>query len=161
MPSRCACGRFCRWDAYRGRWWCDRCERSPAEPATSPETRAQLEAAGWDPGKLGRALLRRERRSRPPALDVEALPRRVAHVTHALIEAQSAYAFGQQPLRSGEVVLYDGEALDARQTASALRRARNHGLVACAGRYWFPTFLALEHRRALEERYLRETDEGG
>lgn len=88
-----------------------------------------------------------------------ALPRRIAHVVHALMEAQGPYAFGQMPLRAGEVVVYDGEATTARQTGNALKRARTRGLVMNAGSLWFPLPHALERKREFEERYLNDTEE--
>lgn len=92
-------------------------------------------------------------------LDVEALPRRVAHAVHALMEASGPYAFGMGALRPSEVMLYDAEAISPSATNHALLRAmRDYDLVdrARTGLY-FPTTLAYENRLAFEDRYLRET----
>jgi hypothetical protein len=92
-------------------------------------------------------------------LDVEALPRRVAHVVHALIESSSPYAYGEGFRSVGEVMVYDAEAITPNATNSALLRAmRQYGLVDRAGQgLYFPTNLALDHRRQLEDRFLCET----
>jgi hypothetical protein len=91
-------------------------------------------------------------------VDVEALPRRVAHVVHALLEAQGPMAHGPMPLRCREVMEYDGEALTARATGRALQRARDRGLAQNWGSLWSPTFLASHYKRQFEDRYLRETE---
>jgi uncharacterized protein (DUF983 family) len=43
MPStRCPdCGRFCMYDAYYARWWCDNCERK-VDPETRDERQKKL-----------------------------------------------------------------------------------------------------------------------
>lgn len=93
-------------------------------------------------------------------LDVDALPRRVAHVTHALMESSTQYAFGMGLRTPSEVMIYDEEALSLSATSHALVRAMRRGLVDRGGHgLWFPTNLALDHRRAFEDRYLRDTGE--
>lgn len=94
-------------------------------------------------------------------LDVEALPRRVAHVVHAIMEASGPYAHGSGILTAREIMLYDAEALSPKATAAGLREAqRRYGLVSYIGKgLWLPTNLALDHKRAFEDRYIRETDE--
>lgn len=96
-------------------------------------------------------------------LDVEALPRRVAHATYALLhlpEIEREYPYG--PYKASEVLLCDGESYSAQMTGAALREAQKKGLcmyVPGGEGYWTPTNLAREHKRAFEDRYLRETDE--
>lgn len=87
----------------------------------------------------------------------EDIPRRVAHVTHALMEAWTAVG-GSAPVTTAEVCEYDSEALSARHTAAALCRARDHGLAGGTGGLWFATPRAWELRRILEERTLAEVD---
>lgn len=95
--------------------------------------------------------------------DVNALPRRVAHAVHALMEVRNDVTVGPYGhFKASEVVLYDSEALTARHTGTALREAQKLGLAAYIGRgLWTATNLALENRAAFEERYIRETDEAG
>lgn len=88
---------------------------------------------------------------------VEGLPRRTAHALHGLLEW--CHNNPNMPPTSAEAQLYDGEALSARQTAAGLRHAHRLGLVAFTGCYWCPMNGAYELRSALEDRYLRETDE--
>lgn len=94
-------------------------------------------------------------------LDVDALPRRVAHVAHALMAASDPMAFGIGPLKVSEIMIYDGESLSPAATNSALLRAmRKHRLVDRVGYgLYIPSIIALDNRAALEERYLRDTDE--
>lgn len=102
----------------------------------------------------------------PAPLDVEALPRRVAHATHAVMAVCNDQDLGPYgPFRASEVVLYDGESLSARETGRALADASRLGLVMNWGRrggrcFWSASAHALDHRRAFEDRYLRDTDEG-
>jgi hypothetical protein len=85
------------------------------------------------------------------------LPRRVAHVTHALM-ARWTDKDGSGPLTTAEICEYDSEALTAAHTAAALTRARQLGLASSAGPgLWFATDRAWEMRRALENRFLSET----
>jgi malate synthase len=60
------------------------------------------------------------------------------------------------PVTASEIQIYDEEALTVRSTSSALARARSHGLCVNAGRYWVPSYVALDLRGALEDRYLAE-----
>jgi hypothetical protein len=87
-----------------------------------------------------------------PASEVAALPRRVAHATHALLAAA-----GQMPLKASEILLYDVEALSAASTGAALREAARKGLVANAGGLWFPRERAHRLQAQLEDRFLAET----
>lgn len=87
------------------------------------------------------------------------LPRRVAHVMHALMESSSPYAYGVGPRTTREVMEYDHEALYLSSTFDALSRAMKRGL--CARTLdrpvlWFPTRLALDLQQELEDRYLNE-----
>lgn len=93
-------------------------------------------------------------------LDVEALPRRVAHAVHALMEIRNDVTVGPYgPYRASEIVLYDGEAMSVRATAAALREAQKRGLAVYVGRgLWTAAGIALDHRRAFEDRYIRETE---
>lgn len=107
------------------------------------------------------------------------LPRRVAHVTFALLAAAAEQKGGAT---TAEVMLYDEEALSARETAAALRHAQRKGLAVCGGKFtewrgpdpdpgrgrleakrreslWVPTPLAYDLRKALESRFLRERGE--
>jgi hypothetical protein len=86
------------------------------------------------------------------------LPRRTAHAAHALLCATRELSM---PATAAEVVLYDEEALSARCTGAALREAARRGLAVRAGRYWVPTFAAMEMRGILEERFLRDTEREG
>jgi hypothetical protein len=95
---------------------------------------------------------------------VATLPRRIAHVTHALIESSGPYAYGQGPRTTGEVLAYDSESLSNGSTYGALERAMRRGLVgrSVVGRaLWFPTNLALNHKCRLEDRFLADTEEDG
>lgn len=88
---------------------------------------------------------------------VAALPRRTAHALHALLEASAAL---HMPPTAAEVVVYDAEAANVRGTAAALRHAQRLGYCACTrGGYWVPGNAAYELGRALEDRYLAETEE--
>lgn len=89
------------------------------------------------------------------ASQVSALPRRVAHATHALLEASREH---NMPVKAGEVVIYDIEALDARTTGRALSRAQRLGFAACARPYWIPTRAAYDAREDLEQRFLADTE---
>lgn len=92
---------------------------------------------------------------------VKELPRRIAHVTHALMESSGPYAYGMGPRTTREVMEYDGEALTLSSTFEALSRAMKRGLVARTfGRpaLWFPTMLAYELGGQLEDRFLLETE---
>lgn len=94
------------------------------------------------------------------AFDVEALPRRVAHAVHALLAVRNDVNIGPYgPFKASEIVLYDGEALSARSTAAALREAQKLGLAVNIRGFWTAGRDALDNARALEERYLRETDD--
>lgn len=93
------------------------------------------------------------------SLDVDGLPRRVAHAVHALMEVRNDVSVGPYgPFKASEVVLYDDEALSARSTAAALSHAERLGLAINIRGYWTATVLALDHCRAFEERYMRETE---
>src|SRR5438045_2742998 len=94
--------------------------------------------------------------------DVEKLPRRAAHATHALSAASAiGDGGGYGPFTAAEVCVHDSfEALSPRHTAAALRQAQKLGLamyVPGGAGYWTATNFALEHRRAFEERFLRDT----
>jgi hypothetical protein len=98
---------------------------------------------------------------------VASLPRRIAHVTHALIESSGPYAYGQGLRTTAEVLVYDSESLSQQATYGALIRAVRRGLVdrtvglddGVWHSLWLPTSLALDHRRALEDRFLADTKE--
>lgn len=91
------------------------------------------------------------------ALRVGTMPRRVAHVTHALQIAVDERNGG--PVRPSEVMIYDREALTLGSTCSALRRAIDHGLVDRGARgLYFATTKAGDLKLALEQRYLAEAD---
>lgn len=94
-----------------------------------------------------------------PTLDVEALPRRVAHAVHAFLAcADIAYGNGAGPFTAAEICVYDSyEALTPRHTGAALREASKLGLAQRWDRYWTSTFLAAEFKTAFEDRFLRET----
>ena len=85
-----------------------------------------------------------------------ALPRRVAHALHALLEAGAAA--GVALVASSAVCAYDAEAKNVRATAAALTQAKRLGLASFSGRYWFARPPARELRTALEERYLAEVE---
>lgn len=91
------------------------------------------------------------------ALIVADLPRRVAHATYALLYATREE---KMPPYAREVVLYDPEALSAQETGTALHQASRYGLtVRAPGGLWLAREAAHELEAALEERFLRETDE--
>jgi hypothetical protein len=93
---------------------------------------------------------------------IKDLPRRVAHVTHALMESSGPYAYGSGPRTTREVMGYDSEASTLSSTFDALSRAMRKGLVARTfGRpvLWFPTNIAHELREQLEDRFLLDTEE--
>lgn len=96
------------------------------------------------------------------ALDVSALPRRTAHAVHALLAIRNDPSLGPYgPFKASEVVLYDSEALSARSTGRALAHALRLGLADRWGPgLWVATNFALDHRSALEERYLADTERG-
>lgn len=92
------------------------------------------------------------------------LPARTAHALHALMEAWAAMD-GSGPLTAAEVCEYDDPeaALTARHTAAALTHARKRGLASCAPGpdhkwLWLATERGWALRRALEDRFLAETD---
>lgn len=87
---------------------------------------------------------------------VESLSRRTAHAVFALLESSIQL---NMPVTAQEVMVYDGEALTAQSTGSALREAAKLGLAGYTGRYWIPSTRAYDLRRAFEDRYLRETEE--
>lgn len=95
-----------------------------------------------------------------PELDVEALPRRVAHAVHALLQtANIMESNGSGPFTAAEVCVYDSyEAYSPRHTAAALREAQKLGLAQNWGGYWSSTYLSTEYKAAFEERFLREID---
>lgn len=73
--------------------------------------------------------------------------------------ASSPYAFGVGPRTTGEVMLYDSEALSTGSTFSALTTAMRHGLVmrtAFRPVLWYPLEKALDMRDELEDRFLAE-----
>lgn len=82
------------------------------------------------------------------SVSVPTLPRRVAHATHALL---TAWPIDGGPQRAGEVCVYDREALGPRE-------ARRFGLVINICGSWVATDLARGLERALEDRYLAETE---
>lgn len=90
------------------------------------------------------------------AATVAALPRRTAHAMHALVYAGIEL---NMPVTAAEVCIYDSEAPNIVSTGAALREARERGLAIFTGKYWIATNEALELRSALEERFLRETEE--
>ena len=94
-------------------------------------------------------------------IDVEALPRRVAHVVHALMEVRNDVTIGPYgPYKASEIILYDGESLSTQQTGAALREARQMGLAESWGRgLWSASVQALANRQAFETRYMRDTEE--
>lgn len=89
-------------------------------------------------------------------MDVDALPRRTAHATHALLVASTEH---KSPVTAAEVCIYDSEALSARSTGAALREARRLDLAAFTGQYWIPWGAALDQRRDFESRFLRDTED--
>lgn len=89
-------------------------------------------------------------------MDAASLPKRVAHVTHALMEAWTQ-ANGSCPVTTTEVMEYDAEALTLGSTSSALTRAMRYGLADRVGRgLWFATEQGWKLRRDLEDRFLAE-----
>jgi hypothetical protein len=97
------------------------------------------------------------------ALEVQQLPRRVALAVHALMEVRNDPNLGPYgPFKASEIVLYDGEALNARSTAAALREATKYGLVVYIGHgLWTATHFALNHCSDFETRYLADTAQDG
>lgn len=99
------------------------------------------------------------------SLDVDALPARAAHAIHALMAASDiAYGNGIGPFTAAEVCVYDAgyEAITSSHTGAALREAAKLGLCAyIPPGYWTPTNLARDHKRAFEERFLRDEEEAG
>jgi len=94
----------------------------------------------------------------PDAADrVAALTRRVAHATFALLETNRELGM---PVKASEVVMYDAEALSVVATGRALSAARRRGLAENWGGVWTPSLLALDLRKALEDRFLTDTDPG-
>lgn len=92
------------------------------------------------------------------AEQVAALPRRTAHAVFALLEAQRQDGYG--PFKASEVVIYDSEARSAVSTGRALFHAMSLRLADRWGvGLWSPTLQATLLREALEERFLRETEE--
>lgn len=88
-------------------------------------------------------------------LEVEALSRRVAHATHALLEASRELGM---PPKASEVLVYDVESLSSRQTGCALHEASKYGLtIRVPGGLWLARERAHDLRSALEDRFLRET----
>lgn len=85
---------------------------------------------------------------------VAELPRRTAHALYGLLESSRQL---NMPVTAAEAMIYDMEAMTPRHTARGLRHARALGLCHYTGRYWTPSFAALELHRALENRYLDET----
>lgn len=86
----------------------------------------------------------------------EQLPRRTAHAVYALMTASKTL---NMPVTTVEVLLYDEESLSVGSTGQALSHARRKHLAAYTGKYWVPTFFALDHRKEFEDRYLRDTGE--
>jgi hypothetical protein len=86
--------------------------------------------------------------------EVSRLPRRIAEVTHALMEAWTQ-AGGSAPVTTHEVLEYDSRSLSSASTSSALRGAMRLRLADRAGRgLWFATSRAWELRREMEARVL-------
>lgn len=87
---------------------------------------------------------------------VEDMPRRTAHALHALLEASTAEGM---PPTASEAMLYDEEALSPRATAAALTSAARSGYCFRApDGCWWPQTKLYDLRRALEDRYLAETE---
>jgi hypothetical protein len=82
----------------------------------------------------------------PPA----GLPRRVAEVTHALVEMQ-AITPGKPPMTATEICDYDAETASLDDTIQALAQACEHGLAVSVGHRWIPTPRAWQLRGELEE----------
>lgn len=92
---------------------------------------------------------------------VASIPRRIAHVVHALIESSGPYAYGPGFRRTAEVLVYDSESYSVASTRAALSRGLKRGLVDRVGvrpAFWFPTNRAMDLRIALEERFLADTE---
>lgn len=90
------------------------------------------------------------------AEQVVALPRRTAHAAHALL---TTIREDGGPVKASEVVVYDSEALGVNSTASALQSARRHGLAEYWGQgVWAASLRASDLRRALEDRFLADTE---
>ena len=87
----------------------------------------------------------------------EHLPKRVAQVTHALMEAWTQYG-GSAPVTTHEVWEYDSRSLSLGSTSSALSRAMRLGLTdrAAPRGLWVATERAWAMRRELESLILRE-----
>lgn len=94
-------------------------------------------------------------------MNVDELPPRVAHAVHGLLAASSiGMGGGSGPFTAAEVCVYDFDALSPRGTGAALREAAKRGLVVFVPpRYWTPTNATLDHRRAFEDRALRDEDQ--
>lgn len=90
-------------------------------------------------------------------VDVDKLPRRTAHAVHALLYA--SYEAGM-PVSAAEICVYDSEAISVRATGAALREARRLGLAEYYPPYWVASYIAGNHRKDFEERYLNDTEEG-
>jgi hypothetical protein len=101
----------------------------------------------------------RQARERHLASDCPALlPRHVAQVAHALLEA--ATQAGGGPLKASEVMIYDRDALTIQATATALYHAMRRRLADRGGTgLWMPTNAAWDMRKALEH-YVLVTLEG-
>jgi hypothetical protein len=91
-----------------------------------------------------------------PDQEVADLPRRVAHVTHALI---ARWRDAGEAVTTLEVCEYDPEALTVGATRSALIRARTARLADGIDGIWFPTNAAMKLRAPLEARVLAEQDD--
>lgn len=88
---------------------------------------------------------------------VEALPRRVAHATYALLALSRD---GATPATTAEVCERDSEALSVSSTGSALHRALRHDLVdRWAPGLWSTRPHGVDLYAALEARFLHETDD--
>jgi hypothetical protein len=87
---------------------------------------------------------------------VDELPRRTAHALHALLACAKDIG---GPVIASEVVLYDSEAPNARGTAQALRAGARRGYCFCIKGTWWTTNALYEMQRALEDRYLRDTED--
>ncbi len=94
---------------------------------------------------------------------VSTLPRRTAHAAHALVACSTELGAHERSVPSAaEVILYDAEALSVQATGSALAHAARKGLAfRVPPRYWCVTGWGHKCRAALEDRYLRETEEDG
>lgn len=100
--------------------------------------------------------------TREQRLDADALPRRVAHATFALVfRPLMAHDYG--PFTAAEVCEFDGpEAYTPQHTGAALREAAKLGLamyIPSGGGLWTATNYALDNKQALEDRFLRDTED--